>query len=724
MWTIALYNQNTITKLGHLNSKHIDLISNALGISKSSVTHTAELLADGATIPFIARYRKEKTGSLDEVQVADIHKYIKKLDELEQRKESILQAIDEQGKLTPELKSKIIASYDANEIEDLYLPFKKKKKTKADIARENGLESLAKVIMSQRNNRIEDVARKYINDQVKTIADAISGAQDIIAEWVSEDQDIRERLRQSFRRFGTIHAKVVPKKKTEAEKYQDYFDFQESLSRCPSHRYLAMMRGDHEGMLRVTLSIDDARALDMIDRKYLRGQSEESHWIKEAIADSYKRLILPGVETQIFNEFKEKADDDAIKVFSENLRQLLLAKPLGMKAVMAIDPGFRTGCKVVCLDQNGDFLEYQTIYPHPPQNQTIEAKNILKSLAYQHKIKAIAIGNGTASRETQQLVQSIQFEDKVDIYMVNESGASIYSASEVARDEFPDKDITVRGAISIGRRLMDPLAELVKIEPKSIGVGQYQHDVHQGKLKENLDITVTSCVNTIGVNINTASQHILTYIAGLGPALAKNIVAYRRTNGDFTSIKDLTKVPRLGEKAYEQSAGFLRIREGANPLDNTGVHPESYPIVASMAKDNGMTLQTFLADATVRKQLVLDKYVTDQIGLPTLRDIMKELDKPGIDPRGVATPFAFDVRIKSIEDVYEEMIVPGIVTNLTNFGAFVDIGAKQDALLHISQITKKFIQSPSDILSLGQELSLKVMNVDVHRKRINLTLLF
>jgi uncharacterized protein len=724
MKMIALSNLAYLNKIINLNSKHLEIISNALGISKSSVQSTADLLADGATIPFIARYRKEKTGSMDEVQVADIQKYIKKLDELEQRKASILESIDEQGKLTPELKAKIIASYDANEIEDLYLPYKRKKKTKADIAMENGLEPLAKLIMSQRNLRIDEMAKKYLNDQIKTVGEAISGAQDIIAEWVSEDQDIRERLRHSFRRFGTIHSKVIPKKKDEAEKYQDYFDFQESLSRCPSHRYLAMMRGDHEGMLRVSLSIDNERALEMIERKYLRGQCEETYLIRDAIADSYKRLIIPGVETQIFNEFKEKADDDAIKVFSENLRQLLLSKPLGMKAVMAIDPGFRTGCKVVCLDQNGDFLEYQTIYPHPPQNQIIEAKNILKSLAYQHKIKAVAIGNGTASRETQQLVQSVQFEDKVDIYMVNESGASIYSASEVAREEFPDKDITVRGAISIGRRLMDPLAELVKIEPKSIGVGQYQHDVHQGKLKENLDITVTSCVNTIGVNINTASQHILTYIAGLGPALAKNIVAYRRTNGDFTSIKELTKVPRLGDKAYEQAAGFLRIREGSNPLDNTGVHPESYPVVASMARDSGMTLHGFLEDATIRKQISLDKYVTDHIGLPTLQDIMKELDKPGIDPRGVAAPFAFDVRIKSIEDVHEEMIVPGIVTNLTNFGAFIDIGAKQDGLLHISQITKKFIQSPADVLSLGQELTLKVMSVDAARKRVNLTLLF
>ncbi|MBK8628281.1 MAG: RNA-binding transcriptional accessory protein [Saprospiraceae bacterium] len=683
-----------------------------------------ELLEEGATIPFIARYRKERTGSLDEVQVSDIQKQAKKLEELELRKESILASIEEQGKLTPELKAKIQASYSSNEIEDLYLPFKRKRKTKADVARESGLEPFAKIIMAQRGADIQNIAKKYLNDKVVTVDEAISGAKDIIAEWISEDQDIRERLRVNFRRFATINSKVVPKKKEEAEKYQDYFDFQEALSKCPSHRFLAMMRGDSESMLKISLSIDDIRALEMIDRKFIRSNGAEADIIQEAISDSYKRLIFPAIETQIINEYREKADDEAIKVFGENLRQLLLAPPLGQKAVLAIDPGFRTGCKVVCLDSNGDFLEYQTIYPHPPQNQLSASQDMIRQLVYKYQVKAIAIGNGTASRETQSMVESIPFSEKVDVYMVNESGASIYSASDIAREEFPDKDLTIRGAISIGRRLMDPLAELVKIDAKSIGVGQYQHDVHQGKLKENLDMTVVSCVNKVGVNINTSSQHLLTYIAGLGPALAKNIVAYRRANGDFNAISQLTKVPRLGDKAFEQAAGFLRIRDGANPLDNTGVHPESYPTVALMAKKCGLSLDAFVLNQEARKNLNLADFVTDKIGLPTLTDIMKELDKPGLDPRGEAQSFTFDEKIKSINDVHEGMIVPGIVTNLTNFGAFVDIGAKQDALLHISQITKKYIQSPAEVLSLGQEISAKVTGVEVSRKRINLTLLF
>lgn len=705
-----------------LIQKHLDLISASLGLPLSSVRHTIELLAEGATIPFIARYRKERTGSLDEVQVADIQKQSKKLEELELRKESILTSIEEQGKLTPELKAKILSSYNSNEIEDLYLPFKRKKKTKADVAREYGLEPLAKLIMSQKGNNIEIAAKRYISEQVTTIAEAIAGAKDIIAEWISEDQDVRERLRQNFRRFATIQSKVVPKKKDEAEKYKDYFDFKESLVKCPSHRFLAMSRGESESFLKIALIIDDGRALEMIDRKYIRSNGQEADIIQDAISDSYKRLIYPSIETQILHEFKEKADDEAIKVFGENLKQLLLAAPLGQKAVLAIDPGFRTGCKVVCLDCNGDFLEYQTIFPHPPQNQISEAKDILLHLVDKHDIKAIAIGNGTASRETQVMVESIKFDKKIDIYMVNESGASIYSASDIAREEFPDKDITVRGAISIGRRLMDPLAELVKIDAKSIGVGQYQHDVHQGKLKENLDMTVVSCVNKVGVNINTASNHLLTYIAGLGPVLAKNIVAYRRANGDFSAIDQLKNVPRLGEKAYEQAAGFLRIRHGDNPLDNTGVHPESYKIVEKMATQCGMTLESFIESKEAQKSINLTDFVTDKIGLPTLTDIIKELDKPGLDPRGEAKSFAFDPNIKSIQDVHEGMIVPGIVTNLTNFGAFVDIGVKQDALLHISQITKKYIQSPSEVLQLGQELSVKVTGVEVDRKRINLTL--
>jgi uncharacterized protein len=707
-----------------LIQKHIELISLTLGIQERNVKSTAELLEEGATIPFIARYRKERTGSLDEVQVSDIQKQIKKLAEIESRKETILASIEEQGKLTPELKNKILSSYDANELEDIYLPYKRKKKTKADVARENGLEPLAKLIMSQKGHDILKTAKGYLTKNVVTVDDAVQGAKDIIAEWVSEDQDVREKLRQNFRKFGYIHSKVVPKKKADAEKYMDYFDFQEQLSRCPSHRYLAMMRGANEDMLKVSLSIDDDRALQMIDRKYIRSNGQEADLIAEAISDSYKRLIFPSIETQIINEFKEKADDEAIRVFGENLRQLLLAAPLGQKAVLAIDPGFRTGCKVVSLDSNGDFLEYTTIFPHPPQHQISQAKETIKDLVYKHHIKAIAIGNGTASRETQSMVEEIRFDDKVDIYMVNESGASIYSASDIAREEFPDKDVTVRGAISIGRRLMDPLAELVKIDAKSIGVGQYQHDVNQGKLKENLDMTVTSCVNKVGVNINTASRHILTYIAGLGPSLAKNIVDFRRSNGDFTTIKQLSKVPRLGERSFEQAAGFLRIKNGPNILDNTGVHPESYHIVELMAKKSGLTLDEFIHQEDIRKKVKLEDFVTDKTGMPTLMDIMKELDKPGLDPRGEAKSFNFADHIKSISDLYEGLVLPGIVTNMTNFGAFVDIGVKQDGLLHISQITAKFIRNPAEILALGQQLSVKVIDVDVPRKRINLTLLF
>lgn len=707
-----------------MDSKILELITHSLGIREQSVKNTLELLMEGATIPFISRYRKERTGSLDEVQVSDIQKQYKKLTELIERKESILASIEEQGKLTTELKAKIMASFDSNEIEDLYLPYKRRKKTRADVARENGLEPLAKIIMAQRNQDISRQADKFLNEKVEEIKDAIAGAQDIIAEWVSEDQDIRERLRGNFRKFAVIKSKVVTKKKAEAEKFQDYFEFQESLSRCPSHRFLAMMRGDHEGMLKVSLEIDDVRALEMMDRKYIKSNGEEADLIAAAIEDSYKRLIFPALETQIINEFKEKADDEAIRVFGENLRQLLLAAPLGQKAVVAIDPGFRTGCKVVALDANGDFLEYKTIFPHQPQNQLDEAKNIIRMLVDKYQAKAIAIGNGTASRETKTLIDTIRFDQKMDIYVVSESGASIYSASDVAREEFPEHDVTVRGAISIGRRLMDPLAELVKIDAKSIGVGQYQHDVHQGKLKENLDQTVVSCVNKVGVNVNTASQHILTYIAGLGPALAKNIVQYRRENGDFREIKELNKVPRLGNKAYEQAAGFLRIKNGRNILDGTGVHPERYALVEKMTKVAGLNLDAFIHDKASRQQLKLEQFITDDVGLPTLTDIMKELDKPGLDPRGEAQLFSFDENIRSIADVYEGMVIPGIVTNMTNFGAFVDIGAKQDALLHISQITKKFIQNPAEVLRLGQELKVAVMSVDASRKRINLTLLF
>lgn len=703
--------------------KHIELIALSLGLKEWSVKSTVELFDEGATIPFISRYRKERTGSLDEVQIADIQKMMKRLTELEARKESVLASIEEQGKLSPELKNKILTTYDANELEDIYLPFKRKKKTRADVARENGLEPLAKIVMSQSGKDIYSLALRYITDKVPDAESAVSGAKDIIAEWVNEDQSIRERLRDNFRKYAVIQSKVVVKKKADAEKYLDYFDFQEQLSRCPSHRFLAMMRGENEELLKISLSIDDERATRMIQKKYIRSYGIEADLIDEAISDSYKRLVFPSIEAQIIHEFKEKADDEAIRVFGENLRQLLLAPPLGQVPVLAIDPGFRTGCKVVCLDSNGDFVHYETIYPHPPQNQQGEAKEKIRNLVSKYQQKAIAIGNGTASRETRTFIESIPFDTNIDIFMVNESGASIYSASDTAREEFPEHDVTVRGAISIGRRLMDPLAELVKIDAKSIGVGQYQHDVHQGKLKENLDMIVTNCVNKVGININTASRHILTYIAGLGPALAKNIVEFRRLNGDFKDKKELNKVPRLGAKAFEQAAGFLRVRDGLNPLDNTGVHPESYHIVNQMAKKCNMDIIDFIKTPSARQQLNLHDFVTEHVGLPTLTDIMKELDKPGLDPRGVAKLFSFDPYIKTITDVSEGMLVPGIVTNLTNFGAFVDIGVKQDGLLHISQMTKKFIQSPSEVLSLGQEVSVKVIGVDVQRNRINLSLL-
>lgn len=706
------------------NQQHITLIAKELNLPEKGVKNTFQLFQDGATIPFIARYRKELTGSLDEVQIAAIQRQMKKLEEIEDRKITILNAIEEQQKLTPELRSKIMLTWDANELEDIYLPYKRRKKTRADIAREYGLEPLAKIIMSQKGSNIDEQARRFLNKEITSIEEAIQGARDIIAEWVSEDQHIREILRNNFRKYAKIVSRVVPKMKENAGNYQDYFEFEESLSRCPSHRYLAMMRGKKEGILKITLVIDDEKARTMMERKFIRSHGHEARLIAEAIADSYDRLIFPSVETQIFNDFREKADDAAIDVFSKNLRQLLLSPPLGQKAVVAVDPGFRTGCKVVCLSVNGDFLEYKTIFPNEPQRLIQEAEHILIEMVHKYSIEAIAIGNGTASRETRAFIEKIHFPIKPEIYIVNESGASIYSASEVARDEFPNLDLTVRGAISIGRRLMDPLAELVKIDAKSIGVGQYQHDVHQGKLKESLDMTVMSCVNKVGVNLNTASQHILTYIAGIGPTLAKNIVAYRRDNGEFKQISQLKSVPRLGEKAFEQASGFLRIRDAENPLDNTGVHPESYSLVSKMAKTIRLDLSEFIRNKDKRSTIRPEDFVTDSVGLPTIQDIMLELDKPGLDPRGEVRPFSFDERIRSIDDVYTDMVVPGIVTNLTNFGAFVDIGAKQDALLHISQITDTFIQSPADVLKLGQELMAKVLSVDISRKRINLTLLF
>lgn len=698
-------------------------IARQTAIPAFSVRNTLKLLAEGATIPFIARYRKEKTGELDEVSVALIQKTARKLEELAERKETVLKSIEEQGKLTPELAEKIRSCRDMTELEDLYLPYKKKKKTKADVARENGLEPLAKIILQQRGRDIEREAIRFVNEKVSDMSVAIDGASDIIAEWMNEDQQLRDRFREKFRKFGVISSKVVAVKKEQAVQYSDYFEFSEPLFKCPSHRFLALARGEKEGFLRLSMNIDEDRALEMIERKYIRGNGPETEIIKKCARDAWKRLISPSVESQIWMEFKEKADDEAIRVFSLNLEQLLLAPPLGEKNVLAIDPGFRTGCKVVCLNRQGLLVKHETIFPHAPQNQVQHAAHTIRKLVSDFSVEAVAIGDGTASRETEDFIKNLNLDSAIGIYMVNESGASIYSASEIARDEFPNHDITVRGSVSIGRRLMDPLAELIKIDPKSIGVGQYQHDVNQAKLRESLDLAVMSCVNRVGINLNTASQSLLTYVSGLGPTLARNIIEYRQEFGEFTDKKELKEVPRLGEKAFEQCAGFLRIRQGKNPLDNTGVHPESFPVIEKMAKDSGVTIETLLRDKALRQNIPLDRYVTENIGLPTLQDIMAELEKPGLDPRGQAKVFSFDPYIREISDVKAGMIVPGIVTNLTKFGAFVSIGVKQDGMVHISQITSRYISSPADVLQLRQEVMVKVLDVDEARKRINLSML-
>jgi protein Tex len=701
----------------------IQRIAQSTGINVKNVDQTLALLQEGATIPFIARYRKEVTGNLDEVQIQDIQKAFKKLEELLSRKETILKSIEEQGKLTDELRNRISSCYDGNELEDIYLPYKKKRKTRGDMAREKGLLPLAEYIFNQKENNPYTFASKFITEAVTSADEAITGAQDIIAEWVNETEEVRDRLRMMFRKNGVIRSKVEKAKEQEATVYKDYFAFEETLHKCPSHRYLAMMRGDRDGLLRVILDIDSEEAIYFIKKKFITSQGECASIIGEAISDSYQRLLLPSLENQIRNEYKEKADTEAVKVFSDNARQLLLAPPLGQKNIIGLDPGYRTGCKVVCISSTGDLLYETVIYPHEPQRQWTESKDKISSLVDKYDVNAIAIGNGTASRETKELVDEISFSTPVSVFVVSENGASIYSASDVAREEFPDKDVTVRGAVSIARRLMDPLAELVKIDPKSIGVGQYQHDVDQTMLKENLDNTVMSCVNSVGININTASKHLLAYVAGIGPTLSQNIVDYRKEYGHFASRSQLLKVPRLGPKVYEQCAGFLRIRDAENVLDNTGVHPESYEIVYKMAKDMGVKVDQLISDAKLRSSIKLQSYITDKVGMPTLQDILKELAKPGLDPRGEAKAFSFAEGVKTMNDVREGMVLPGLVTNLTNFGAFVDIGIKQDALLHISQITRKFIKSPSEVLKLGQELEVKILGIDEQRKRVNLTLL-
>lgn len=699
-------------------------ISGLLNISIKYVDNTLQLLDSGCTIPFISRYRKERTGGLDEVQIARISELNDQMKETSKRKETILKTIHEQGKLTAELEKRINECWEPEVLEDIYMPYKPKRRTRAQIARENGLEPLATIIMLQRDNNPENTAKKYVNDNIKNEDEAIKGALDIIAENISEDERSRAQLRSAYKRGAIITSKVIKSKADtdEAAKYSDYFDFSEPLKKCSSHRLLAMRRGERDGILRVNISADDEECVDKLKRLFVRGYGKCSTLVGEAVTDSFKRLLKPSIETEFAASSKEKADSEAISVFAENLRQLLLAAPLGQKRVMGIDPGFRTGCKVVCLDEQGNLLHHEAIFPHQPHNEQIKAASQVKQMIKKYAIEAIAIGNGTASRETDRFIKTLHFEHEVQIFTVSEDGASVYSASKTAREEFPDKDVTVRGAVSIGRRLMDPLAELVKIDPKSIGVGQYQHDVDQTKLKKSLDLTVESCVNSVGVNLNTASKHLLTYVSGLGPTLAQNIVDYRTANGAFNSRSQLLKVPRLGPSAYEQCAGFLRIPNAKNPLDNTAVHPESYKLVEKMAKDCGCSVAELIADKGKRKNIDIRKYVSDNVGMPTLTDIMAELEKPGRDPREHLEEFEFDPNVNTPDDLIEGMILPGIVTNITNFGAFVDIGVHQDGLVHISQLSDKFVSDPTLVVKLHQHVMVKVIGVDRKRNRISLSM--
>lgn len=699
-------------------------ISDLLNINIKYVDNTLELLDSGCTIPFISRYRKERTGGLDEVQITQICELNERMKETAKRKETIIKTISEQGKLTPELEKRINECWEPEVLEDIYMPYKPKRRTRAQVARENGLEPLATIIMLQRDNAPETTARKFINENVKSEEDAIKGALDIIAENVSEDERSRSQLRNAFRRGAIITSKVIKSKADtdEAAKYSDYFDFSEPLKRCSSHRLLAMRRGEKDGILRVSISADDEECVEKLKRLFVRGYGRCSTLVGEAVADSFKRLLKPSIETEFATMSKENADSDAIAVFAENLRQLLLAAPLGQKRVMGIDPGFRTGCKVVCLDEQGNLLHHEAIFPHPPRNEQIEASTQIKEMVKKYGVEAIAIGNGTASRETDRFVKTLGLADSIQVFTVSEDGASVYSASKTAREEFPDKDVTVRGAVSIGRRLMDPLAELVKIDPKSIGVGQYQHDVDQAKLKKSLDLTVESCVNSVGVNLNTASKHLLTYVSGLGPTLAQNIIDYRTANGAFSSRSQLLKVPRLGPSAFEQSAGFLRIPDAKNPLDNTAVHPESYKIVEKMAKDCGCSVAELIKDKDKRKSIRLDRYVSEKIGMPTLTDIMAELEKPGRDPREQLEEFEFDPNVSTPDDLVEGMVLPGIVTNITNFGAFVDIGVHQDGLVHISQLADRYVSDPTQVVKLHQHVMVEVIEVDRRRNRISLSM--
>lgn len=697
------------------------IISQRLQIPLPQVEGTVRLLREGATIPFISRYRKEVTGSLDEVAVGSVRDLLERLTELEARKRTILATIEEQGRLTNELRARIEASWDAAEVEDLYLPYKPRRRTRAAAARERGLEPLANLLMAQHTPDIRRQAQRFVTAEVPTADDALAGASDIVAERMAEDDRIRSEVRRNFSREGIVHARVAKGKEQQGAKYADYFDAATPVRSVSSHRLLAMLRGEEEGILKVSVEVDAERIIERIRRRFIRPGSTTRTWLEAAAADAFRRLIRPSIESETLAAAKERADDEAIRIFAENLRQLLLASPLGQKRVIALDPGFRTGCKVVALDAQGNLLHHTVIYPHPPQSRTAEAAETLRRLTARYRTEAMAIGDGTAGRETEQFVRGLQLQG-VELYTVSEDGASVYSASAAAREEFPDEDVTVRGAVSIGRRLIDPLSELVKIDPKSIGVGQYQHSVDQAKLRARLGDVVESCVNRVGVNINTASKHILTYISGLGPALAENIVAYRAANGDFRTRSELKKVPRLGAKAFEQAAGFLRIVGGRNPLDNSAVHPESYPIVERMAADAGVSVERLLADRELRRTIRPERYVTAQAGLPTVTDILEALDKRGLDPREELHTFAFAPDVRTIDDLREGMTLPGIVTNITAFGAFVDIGIKQDGLVHVSQLADRYVTSPAEVVRLGQHVEVRVTGIDTLRGRISLSM--
>ncbi|WP_068702581.1 Tex family protein [Paludibacter jiangxiensis] len=698
------------------------IISGELQLREQQVKNTIDLLEEGATIPFISRYRKERTGSLDEVQIAAIKERHEKLCELEKRKQTVLNSIEEQEKLTDDLRDRIDKCLSMTELEDIYLPYKPKRRTRAEIAREKGLEPLAKILMRQVDNDVENKALSFIKGDVKDADDALKGACDIIAEWVNENEVARNSIRTIFSREAVISSRVIKGKEVDGDKYRDYFELEEPLRRCSSHRLLAMRRGESEGILRVAIQTEEERCLERLDKLFVKSRNAASEQVSIAITDSYKRLLKPSIETEFAAASKEKADAEAIRVFAENLKQLLLAAPLGQKRVMGVDPGFRTGCKIVCLNEQGVLLHHDVIYPHPPQSDVSKASDKITRLIAQFQIQAVAIGNGTASRETEQFFQNYIPQHDLQLFVVSENGASVYSASKIAREEFPDEDVTVRGAVSIGRRLMDPLSELVKIDPKSIGVGQYQHDVNQTELKTALDQTVENCVNKVGVQVNTASKYLLTYISGLGPQLAQNIVDYRTANGAFKSRKELMKVPKMGAKTFEQAAGFLRVENVGNPLDNSAVHPESYPVVEQMAKDLQCTVADLITNEELRKKVDVKKYVTEKIGLPTLVDIIEELAKPGRDPRQQLEAFAFDPTIKEIQDLKIGQVLPGVVTNITNFGAFVDIGIHENGLVHVSQIADRFVSNPAEVLSLHQHVTVRVLDVDLVRKRVSLSM--